>query len=112
MKYYHNNRCRKSREGLELLGLKGLQPEIVHYMNQGISADELQDIIKKLGISPKELVREGEKIFKEELKGKKLNDKEWIEWMIKYPQLIERPILVHGKKAVIGRPSQNLLSIL
>ncbi len=112
MKYYHNNRCRKSREGLELLESKGLHPEIVYYMNDKISADELKDIIIKLEISPEELVRKGEKIFKEELKGKTLKDEEWIEWMIKYPQLIERPVLVHGNRAVIGRPSDNLLSIL
>ncbi len=111
MKYYHNPRCSKSRQGLELLKENGINPEIVFYLKTPPTEKELTEIIKKLGIKPIQLIRKTEKIFKENFKGKTLSDKEWIQTMVKYPKLIERPILIDQKKAAIGRPPENLLSL-
>ena len=110
--YYHNPRCTKSRQGLQLLESKGLQPTIVKYLDNPPSQKELRTIIKKLGIKPADLVRKTESIYKEKFKGKQLSDEEWIEAMIQYPKLIQRPILIKGDKAVVGRPTEALLDIL
>ncbi len=112
MKYFHNPRCSKSRQGLDLLKENGFSPEIVLYLKTPPTEKELTDIIKKLGIKPAQLIRKSEKIFKEYFKGKELSDREWIQAMVKYPQLIERPILFDKKQAAVGRPPENLLSIL
>lgn len=112
MKYYHNPRCSKSRQGLQLLEKAGQSPEIVLYLNTPPTEKELTAIIKKLGIKPYDLIRRNEKIFKENFKGKDLSDKEWIQAMVQYPKLIERPILVTKEKAALGRPPEDLLTIL
>ncbi len=112
MKYFHNPRCSKSRQGLELLKENGVTPEIVFYLETPPTEKELADIIQKLGIKPIQLIRKTEKIFKEHFKGKDLSDKEWIQAMVKYPKLIERPILIDKKRASVGRPPENLLSLL
>jgi arsenate reductase len=112
MKYYHNKRCRKSREGLALLEEKGLEPELVLYMDEPLTPDELSDIIDKLGIEAMELVRTKEKVWKEEYRDKELTEDELVLAMIEHPQLMERPILVNGDKAVVGRPAEDLLQIL
>ena len=112
MKYFHNPRCSKSRQGLELLKENGIQPEIVFYLETPPTEIELTAIIKKLGIKPLALIRKTEKIFKENYKGKTLSDKEWIQAMVLYPKLIERPILIDKNRASIGRPPEDLLSIL
>jgi len=97
---------------LQLLESKGLQPTIVKYLDNPPSQKELRTIIKKLGIKPADLVRKTESIYKEKFKGKQLSDEEWIEAMIQYPKLIQRPILIKGDKAVVGRPTEALLDIL
>ncbi len=112
MKYYHNPRCSKSRQGLELLKNKGIDPDVILYLKNTPTEKELTQIIKKLGIKPIQLVRKTEKIFKENFKGKELSDKEWIQAMVKYPKLIERPILINDNKAALGRPPEDLLTIL
>lgn len=112
MKYYHNTRCRKSREGLELLKEKGVEPEVLLYMNEPITQDELKGILTKLGISAEQLIRKTEKVWKEEFKDKELTNEELILVMIEYPNLMERPILVNGDNAAIGRPSENLLKVI
>lgn len=112
MKIYHNPRCRKSRETLALIGGKGLKPEIILYLDNPPSRKELKEIISTLGIKPVELIRKGESIYKENYKGEDLTDNQWIDAMIKHPKLIERPIVVKGKKAVIGRPPENVLTII
>ncbi|MGC6285131.1 MAG: arsenate reductase (glutaredoxin) [Polaribacter sp.] len=108
IKIYHNPRCRKSREGLALLDSKNVEFEVVKYLENPIGFDELKDIIDLLGISPIELIRKTEKIWKENFKGKDLSDSEIIKAMVDYPKLIERPIVVSKNKAVIGRPSENI----
>lgn len=112
MKIYHNPRCRKSRESLELLQDKGVDPEIILYLQTPPSKQELKEIISKLGIKPVQLIRKGESIFKEKFKGKELTDAQWIDAMVNYPKLIERPIVIDGNKAVIGRPPVNVLQLV
>lgn len=112
MRYYHNPRCRKSREGLELLKEKGLEPEVVLYMTEPLSPMELEDILFKLDIDAEDLIRSKEAVWKEEFKDKELSEEELVLAMIEYPQLMERPIFVKGDKAAIGRPPENVLAIL
>ncbi len=111
-KIYHNPRCRKSRESLAFLKEKGIEPEIILYLKTPPSFDELKDLISKLGVEPLELIRKKEAIFKENFKGKDLSADEWINAMVEYPKLIERPIIVNGDRAVVGRPKENIEEIL
>ena len=112
MKILHNPRCRKSRETLELIQDKGIDPEIILYLNTPPNKEELKSILSKLGIKPAQLIRKGEPIYKEKFKGKELTDAEWIDAMVTYPKLIERPIVIEGNKAVIGRPPVNVLELI
>ena len=112
MKIYHNPRCSKSRQTLSLLEEKGKSPEIIEYLKDTPSKDELKAIIKKLKIQPEALIRKGEADYKENFKGKSLSDDAWIDAMIKYPKLIERPIVVNGDKAAIGRPPEKVLEVV
>ncbi len=112
IKIYHNTRCSKSRQTLQLLQAKTSEIEVVEYLRQAPTEDELRDIIKKLNIRPEQLLRKGEKLFKEEFSGKTYSDDEWIRILAQHPLLIERPIVVNGNKAVIGRPPEQVLDIL
>ena len=112
MKYYHNPRCSKSRQGLDLLKNKGENPEVILYLNDPISFVELQNTIKKLGISPIDLIRKNESIFKDNFKGKSLTDDQWIHAMIEHPKLMERPIFIVNNKGVIGRPPEKVLELV
>ncbi|KQC29251.1 arsenate reductase (glutaredoxin) [Flagellimonas eckloniae] len=112
IKIYHNPRCRKSREGLELLEQSGKEFEVVLYLDEVPSKEELETLIQKLGIPPMELVRKNETVWKEQYKGKDLSENAIIDAMITNPKLIERPIIVKGKKAVIGRPSEKINELI
>lgn len=112
MLIYHNPRCSKSRQTLQLLEENRVSPEVVLYLEDVPSKSDLKNILKKLEISAEKLIRKGEKDYKENFKGKSLSEDEWIDAMIKFPKLIERPIFVKGNKAVIGRPPENILDIL
>ncbi|MEP5612824.1 MAG: arsenate reductase (glutaredoxin) [Cyclobacteriaceae bacterium] len=112
IKIYHNQRCSKSRCTLDILKEKSVEMEVVDYQANPPSSDELRDILRMLDMKPLDLIRKGEEIFKEHFKGKDLTDEEWIAAMIKYPKLIERPIVVHNGQAVIGRPPENVEKIL
>ena len=112
IKIYHNPRCSKSREGLTILENSGKDFEIIKYLETIPSEKELLTIIQKLGITPIQLVRKNEKIWKELFKGKELSDIEIVHAMIENPKLIERPIIINKNKAVIGRPSENINNIL
>lgn len=112
IKIYHNNRCRKSREGLQVLEESGKQFEVVNYLEKVPTKKELKKIIDLLGISPIELVRKNEKIWKENFKGKQLSNDEIIEIMIANPKLIERPIIINEDRAVIGRPTEKIFEII
>ena len=112
IKIFHNNRCSKSRCGIEVLENSGKPYEIVKYLENTPSFDELKDIISMLNIKPIELVRKNEAIWKSDYKGKELSDTDIINAMIKNPKLIERPIVINGNKAVIGRPPELILDII
>lgn len=112
IKIYHNPRCAKSREGVAVLENTGKEFEIVKYLETVLSEKELTEIIKLLNIAPIELVRKNEKIWKDNYKGKELSNKEIILAMIQNPKLIERPIVINDKKAVIGRPLENIFTII
>jgi arsenate reductase len=112
IKIYHNPRCRKSREGLQILEKSGKDHEIILYLEKVPSKEELQNVIRQLRISPEKLLRKNEAIWKDNFKGKKLTDDEIIDAMIQFPKLIERPIVINGDKAVIGRPPELIHSII
>lgn len=109
---YHNNRCSKSRQGVQILEDAGKQFEIVKYLEDISTKEELTNIINLLGITPIELVRKNEAIWKEQYKGKELSNDEVITAMVNNPKLIERPIIINGNKAVIGRPPEKILDII
>ena len=109
---YHNPKCTKSRATLALLQEHGIEPKVIEYLKTPPTAVELKAVIGKLGISPEQLVRKGEEIYKTEYAGRKLTDAQWIEAMVRHPILIERPIVVTGNRAVIGRPPENVESLL
>ena len=110
---YHNPRCSKSRSALELLEQRGLSPSVIRYLETPPSAAELQQILARLGISPRQLLRSGEEEYKTlNLADPTLTDGQIIDAMLAHPKLIERPILVAGDVAVIGRPPEKVLEIL
>jgi len=109
---FHNPRCSKSRMTLQLLNDNNKPVEIIEYLKTPPTADELQAIIKMLGISPRQLLRKGEAEYKEAgLKDDSLTDEQIIAAMVKYPKLIERPIVIHNGQAKIGRPPEQVLDI-
>lgn len=110
---YHNPRCSKSRGALELLAQRGLTPKVINYLETPPSAEELQQIIARLGIPARQLLRSGEEEYKTlGLADPSLSYHQLIEAMVAHPKLIERPILVAGEAAVIGRPPEKVLEIL
>ena len=112
MKIYHNPRCSKSRETLALINEAGKDVEIIEYLNNRPSKEDLVDVLQKLGLKAEQIIRKGEAVYKDNFKGKELSEKKWIEAMIRYPKLIERPIVIQGDRAVLGRPPQNVLDLL
>ncbi|KGL60739.1 MULTISPECIES: arsenate reductase (glutaredoxin) [unclassified Polaribacter] len=112
IKIYHNPRCSKSRQGLAILEDSKKEFEVIKYLDHTLSEEELNELIKFLNISPIDLVRKNEKIWKENYKGKELSDKEIIIAMVENPKLIERPIVINNNKAVIGRPPEKIAAIL
>lgn len=109
---YHNSRCSKSRCALDFLQEKGVEYTIVEYLKDIPTKEELKNIISKLDIQPEDLIRKGEDEYKDNFKGKKLTDDQWIDAMVKYPKLIERPIVLKGDKAVVARPAERILDLL
>ena len=109
----HNPRCSKSRQILQLLRDKGIEPSIVEYLKTPPNKTELTKILNLLGIEPRELMRTKEKIYKEaNLKDPKLSTVQLIQAMVQHPELIERPIVIVNGKAVLGRPPEKVLEIL
>jgi arsenate reductase len=109
---YHNSRCGKSRECLAFLEDSGKEFEIIKYLDDVPTFEELKSIVQKLNIKPIELVRRKEKIWIENFKDKTMSDDEIIQAMISNPILIERPIVINGEKAVIARPLEKTATIL
>jgi arsenate reductase len=109
---YHNPRCSKSRETLALLEQGGATPHIIEYLKTPPTAAELKAVIAKLGIEPEQLVRKGEDLYKTRYAGKKLTAAQWIDAMVEHPVLIERPIVIKGAQAILGRPPENVKKLL
>jgi arsenate reductase len=109
---YHNPACSKSRETLALIRSRGHEPRVIEYLKTPPSETELTAIVRKLGIKPLELVRRNEQVFKDKYAGKTLADKEWIKAMVANPILIQRPIVVRGDEAAIGRPPEDVERLL
>lgn len=110
---YHNPRCSKSRGALELLEARGLTPTVVRYLDTPLTAAQLTDLLRKLNISARQLLRTGEEDYKIlNLADDSLSEAQLIQAMATHPKLIERPILVVGDKAVISRPPEKILEIL
>ena len=112
MKIYHNPRCSKSRQGLAILQDANMDFQIINYLKNPISFDELSNILQKLDIPAINLVRKNEGVWKENFKNKDLSEKEIIEAMVAFPKLIERPIVVKGEIAVIGRPPEKIKDLI
>ena len=109
---YHNARCSKSRSACELVAGQGVDATVVEYLKTPPSKEELRALLQKLGMKPGEIVRRGEDVFKENYAGKTLDDEQWLDALVAHPILIERPIVVRGDKAVIGRPPEKVLDLL
>ncbi len=112
-KIYHNPRCSKSRDTLKLLTEHGVQPEIIEYLKHPPSAEELTEIVRKLGGSARDLMRTKEPEYRDNiLDDVSLSEEVLIEAIVRMPKLMERPVVVIGDKAAIGRPPENILKIL
>ena len=112
-KIFHNPRCSKSRQALQLLKDNNCKIEIINYLEIDLEVSLIKDILKKLVLKPRDILRKGEQEYKDNnLKKDNLSEEDLINYMIKYPKLIERPIVVKGDKAVIGRPPENVLELI
>lgn len=110
---YHNPRCSKSRQALQLLQDKGVEPQLRLYLDNPPSHEELSCLLGQLGIAPRALMRKGEQEFKDNaLSNPELGDDALIDAMVRFPKLIERPIAIKGNQAVIGRPPENVLDLI
>jgi len=111
MKIYHNPRCGKSRDTLKLIQAKGIEPEVVEYLKDTPSPEEIKEVLGKLGMKPMDIIRKGETVYKEKFKGKDYSDSQWIDILALNPILIERPIVVKDDKAILGRPPENVKAL-
>lgn len=112
IKIYHNPRCAKSREALQYLEDKNLPHEVIKYMDEPLTFEELDELLEVLGMYPFELIRQNEQIWKDEFKDKDMDDNELIYLMVEYPQLIQRPIVVNDTLAVVARPADRIEEVL
>lgn len=108
----HNPRCGKSREGMLFLKENGIEFQEILYLENPLTKIEIITILKKLGISPSDWVRKNEDIYKTHFKNRILSNEEWIDALVEFPKLMERPVVINGDKAIIGRPVENIAKIL
>ncbi len=110
---YHNPRCSKSRQTLQLLEEQNIKPTIVEYLKTPLSVAQLNDLLKKLGISARDLLRTSEQDYKDRnLNNPDLTEEDLLQAMVEAPKLMQRPIVENGSKAAIGRPPESVLDIL
>jgi len=112
-KIFHNPRCSKSRQALQILQDSNCDIEIFNYLETDLDISLIKDVLKKLSLKPRDILRTSEQDYKDNnLEEDNLSDDDLIDFMIKYPKLIERPIVIKGQKAVLGRPPENVLELL
>ena len=110
---YHNPKCSKSRKALEIIKSKNIEPTIILYLVNKLSKTEVKKLLSKLGLSIRDILRTGEDEYKNNnLKNENLTNDKLIEFLIKFPKLLQRPIVVKDNKAVVGRPPENILNLL
>ena len=110
---YHNPKCSKSRKALEIIKSKNIEPIIILYLVNKLSKTEVKNLLSKLGLSIRDILRTGEDEYKNNnLKNENLTDDKLIDFLIKFPKLLQRPIVVKDNKAVVGRPTENILNLL
>lgn len=110
---YHNPKCSKSRKALEIIKSKNIEPIIILYLVNKLSKNEIKNLLSKLGLSIRDILRTGEDEYKNNnLKNENLSDDKLIDFLIRFPKLLQRPIIVKNNKAVIGRPPENILNLL
>lgn len=109
---YHNPRCSKSRQALALLEARGLPVRVIEYLRTPPSRSEIETLLRQLGMPAASLVRKSEEIFRTAFAGRDLDEADWIDAMAEHPILIERPIVVAGERAVVGRPPERVLDIV
>ena len=112
LRIYHNPRCRKSREALALLATRGYEPEVILYLQDPLTRQDLEGLLAMLGITPRELIRREEELFKELAAQTQPDDEQCLQWMTEHPKLIQRPIVVRGSRAIVARPPERLLEIM
>ena len=112
IRVYHNPRCAKSRAALAFLEERGLEFELIRYFDEPFTRESLKDLLGKLDMNAEDLLRKNEQYFKAHLKGQELGEADLINHMVKEPKLIERPIVLRGAKAVIGRPTEKISELL
>ena len=110
---YHNPKCSKSRKALDIIKSKNFEPTIILYLVNKLSKAEIKKLLSKLGLSIRDILRTGEDEYKNNnLKNENLTDDKLIDFLIKFPKLLQRPIVVKDNKAVVGRPPENILNLL
>jgi len=112
IKIYHNPRCKKSRVGLKYLEEKGVDFEIVEYLKNPLTEEELKDILIKMNIEPIDIIRTQEEVYRKQFKGKNFTNNEWVKILVENPKLLKRPIVVKNYKAVWADPPENLDEML
>ena len=112
LQIYHNPRCRKSRETLSIIQNSNQQVEIIEYLKNPPSKAELKELIRKMDVEVEDILRKNEKLYKENYKGKEIPTEKWIEILTENPILIERPIVIKGAKAILGRPPEKVRELL
>jgi arsenate reductase (glutaredoxin) len=108
---YHNPRCAKSRIGLKYLQSKTSDFIVIDYIKNGITTEELKEILLKMNIKPIGLIRQNEELYRKELKGKNFTDDEWLMIIKENPRLLQRPLIVGRHKAILGNPVENIIDI-
>jgi len=112
MKIYHNPRCSKSRQTLDIIKAANKEVEIIEYLKTPPTEDELRDLLRKLNLPIEYLIRKGEEVYKTEFKGKELTEDQWIKALVENPKMLERPIVVKDDEAILGRPPENVEKLL
>ncbi len=112
IKIFHNPRCKKSCEGLKYLQKKNVEFQVIKYIEEGLTKEQMDEILLKINCRPIDIIRTQEEYYKKELKGKKFSDNEWVKIIIENPKLLQRPIIIGKYKAILANPANLVDSLL